>query len=124
MANPHAIIGSHDVLMITLDTLRYDVAQRLYLAGRTPNLADVLPDTGWERRPSWNDPAPTPPVVATSGMSTSIAFSYPIRLDRVFSNESRLVTDSRCDGKKETLRSSGFLALLPTEIDFPSRVQG
>ena len=50
MVNPHAIIGSHDVLMITLDTLRYDVAQRLYLAGRTPNLANVLPLTGWERR--------------------------------------------------------------------------
>ena len=30
------LIDSHDFLFITLDTLRYDVAERLHAAGRTP----------------------------------------------------------------------------------------
>ncbi len=47
-----ALIGSHDILFITLDTLRYDVAQVLWRAGRTPNLAKVLPVDGWEERHS------------------------------------------------------------------------
>jgi hypothetical protein len=44
------LIGTHDVLMITLDTLRYDVAQRALDAGLTPNLARILPGGRWERR--------------------------------------------------------------------------
>ncbi|WP_033337526.1 STM4013/SEN3800 family hydrolase [Catenuloplanes japonicus] len=43
------LIGSHDLLLITLDTLRFDVADRLLAAGRTPTLARLLPG-GWERR--------------------------------------------------------------------------
>lgn len=39
-----------DILLITLDTLRYDVAQTAWREGRTPSLAAVLPSTGWERR--------------------------------------------------------------------------
>jgi hypothetical protein len=39
----NAIVGSHDLLLVTLDTLRYDVAADLASAGRTPNLARVLP---------------------------------------------------------------------------------
>jgi hypothetical protein len=46
------LIGSHDVLLMTLDTLRYDVAQRALLAGRTPNFARWLPGGTWERRHS------------------------------------------------------------------------
>ncbi|AGZ39015.1 STM4013/SEN3800 family hydrolase [Actinoplanes friuliensis] len=46
------LIGSHDFLMITLDTLRYDVAAELAAAGRTPELAKVLPGGRWERRHS------------------------------------------------------------------------
>jgi Sulfatase len=46
------LIGTHDVLMVTLDTLRYDVAAELAAAGRTPHLAAVLPGGGWERRHS------------------------------------------------------------------------
>src|SRR5690606_22656125 len=42
-------IGSHDVLFVTLDTLRYDAAVRALEAGRTPGLASLLPG-GWERR--------------------------------------------------------------------------
>lgn len=44
------LIGSHDILLVTLDTLRYDVAADLLAAGRTPRLAKVLPDGRWERR--------------------------------------------------------------------------
>jgi hypothetical protein len=46
------IVGSHDILLITLDTLRYDVAAELAETGRTPNLASVLPGGHWERRHS------------------------------------------------------------------------
>ncbi|NUR57316.1 MAG: STM4013/SEN3800 family hydrolase [Catenulispora sp.] len=43
------VVGSHDLLFVTLDTLRYDVAVEELATGRLPNLARVLPD-GWERR--------------------------------------------------------------------------
>ena len=52
MIDARRLIGTHDVLLLTLDTLRYDVAQDEWRAGRTPNLASVLPSTGWERRHS------------------------------------------------------------------------
>lgn len=44
------IVGSHDILFITLDTLRYDVAQGLHEAGELPVLSRHLPPAGWERR--------------------------------------------------------------------------
>nr|WP_169729380.1 STM4013/SEN3800 family hydrolase [Thermoactinospora rubra] len=46
----NAIVGSHDILMVTLDTLRYDVAEDLLAAGRLPTLARALPGGRWERR--------------------------------------------------------------------------
>lgn len=46
------MIGSHDILMVTLDTLRYDVAAEQAAAGRTPHLARALPGGRWERRHS------------------------------------------------------------------------
>jgi len=45
------MIGTHDLALITLDTLRYDVAAEELAAGRTPNLAALLPH-GWELRHS------------------------------------------------------------------------
>lgn len=45
-------IGRSDLLMLTLDTLRYDVAQQLYLAGQLPTFARYLPSSGWQRRHS------------------------------------------------------------------------
>ncbi|MFC0556487.1 STM4013/SEN3800 family hydrolase [Planotetraspora thailandica] len=48
----NTVVGSHDILMVTLDTLRYDVAAGLVEAGRLPNLARVLPGGRWERRHS------------------------------------------------------------------------
>jgi hypothetical protein len=44
------IVGTHDILFIVLDTLRYDVAEKLCASGRTPNLAGLLPDHQWEQR--------------------------------------------------------------------------
>lgn len=47
----NAIVGTHDLALIVLDTLRYDVAVEEMAAGRTPNLAARFP-AGWERRHS------------------------------------------------------------------------
>jgi hypothetical protein len=44
----NAIVGTHDIALITLDTLRYDVAAEELAAGRTPNLAALIGD--WELR--------------------------------------------------------------------------
>ncbi|MFI9150074.1 STM4013/SEN3800 family hydrolase [Streptomyces sp. NPDC053367] len=46
----NAIVGRHDLLMVTLDTLRHDVAAELAAAGRIPNLARHLPGGRWEKR--------------------------------------------------------------------------
>jgi hypothetical protein len=50
MLNMHEIVGSHDILFITLDTLRYDVACEELNAGRLPFLQSILPEDGWEKR--------------------------------------------------------------------------
>jgi hypothetical protein len=44
------LIGTHDIALVTIDTLRYDVAHELARDGHTPNLAAVLPGGQWERR--------------------------------------------------------------------------
>lgn len=44
------VVGRDDLLLLTLDTLRYDVAAELAAAGRIPNLARHLPGGAWERR--------------------------------------------------------------------------
>lgn len=48
----NGIVGSHDILFVTFDTLRYDVAAELTENGKIPNLACHLPDGQWERRHS------------------------------------------------------------------------
>lgn len=48
------IVGTHDLLFVTIDTLRYDVAAELLEAGRLPNLAKVLP-TDEAGRPCWEE---------------------------------------------------------------------
>jgi len=48
----NAVVGTHDLLFITLDTLRYDVAEALCAEGRTPNLTALLPGGRWEPRHS------------------------------------------------------------------------
>jgi hypothetical protein len=50
MLNVNRLIGTHDVLFVTLDTLRYDVAAELHACGRTPHLSVLLPAEGWEKR--------------------------------------------------------------------------
>ncbi|WP_040721275.1 STM4013/SEN3800 family hydrolase [Nocardia veterana] len=44
------VVGRDDILLVTLDTLRYDVAAELAAAGRTPNLVRHLPGGRWEKR--------------------------------------------------------------------------
>ncbi|NLT29092.1 MAG: sulfatase-like hydrolase/transferase [Propionibacterium sp.] len=43
------LIGSHDIIWITVDSLRYDVARDTLAAGDTPHLAALLTD-GWQQR--------------------------------------------------------------------------
>jgi hypothetical protein len=45
------VCRTHDVLLLVLDTLRFDVAKAEWEAGRTPNFARLLPG-GWEERHS------------------------------------------------------------------------
>jgi hypothetical protein len=52
MRDVNALIGTHDVLFVTLDTLRFDVATDALRAGLTPHLAAVLPGGAWEERHS------------------------------------------------------------------------
>jgi hypothetical protein len=50
MVNAQELVGTHDIALITLDTLRYDVAVEELVAGRTPNIAALLPNGEWEER--------------------------------------------------------------------------
>jgi len=50
MINVNEIIGQYDVVLVTLDTLRYDVAQGLFEQGNLPNFQKCLPKQGWEKR--------------------------------------------------------------------------
>ncbi|MEZ4234953.1 MAG: STM4013/SEN3800 family hydrolase [Myxococcota bacterium] len=43
-------VGTHDVVLVTLDTLRLDVAQRALAEGRLPVLGAHLGPAGWEAR--------------------------------------------------------------------------
>ncbi|MFE3542647.1 STM4013/SEN3800 family hydrolase [Nocardia sp. NPDC059177] len=44
------VVGRDDILLLTLDTLRYDVAVELVAAGRLPTLSAHLPGGRWQRR--------------------------------------------------------------------------
>jgi hypothetical protein len=46
--NMNEIAAQMDILFVTLDTLRFDVAQRLFHEGRTPNLSRHIPK-GWQK---------------------------------------------------------------------------
>lgn len=50
MIDARGLIGRADVLFVTLDTLRYDVARDALAAGSTPNLGRALSPGGWEER--------------------------------------------------------------------------
>jgi hypothetical protein len=52
MLDMNPVVGSHDILLLTLDTLRFDVACDALRRGRTPNLARLLPGGVWEERHS------------------------------------------------------------------------
>jgi Sulfatase len=76
MRDMQGVVGSHDLLLVTLDTLRYDVAAEQMAAGRTPNLARLVPDGQWERRytPSASASAPISSEAATSTAAADHAF--------------------------------------------------
>jgi hypothetical protein len=44
------VVGHDDILLVTLDTLRHDVAAELAAQGRIPHLARHLPGGRWEKR--------------------------------------------------------------------------
>src|SRR5262245_19672869 len=46
----HRVVGHANILFVTFDCLRHDVACRALAAGRTPTLAALLPPDGWEAR--------------------------------------------------------------------------
>ncbi|MGW1840369.1 STM4013/SEN3800 family hydrolase [Streptomyces sp. NPDC002067] len=50
MINANDLLPGHNVLMITFDSLRYDVARATLYSGRTPHLERILPDGLWEER--------------------------------------------------------------------------
>lgn len=51
MIDAAELIGSGTgILLVTLDSLRYDVARAAYREELTPRLAALLPEGGWERR--------------------------------------------------------------------------
>jgi hypothetical protein len=50
--NASALVGTHDVLFLTLDSLRFDCAQNALRRGRTPFLSSLLGSAGWELRHS------------------------------------------------------------------------
>ena len=52
MLDGKTILGQRDILFITFDTLRYDVAARAMLSDETPCLASLLPDGRWDKRHS------------------------------------------------------------------------
>jgi arylsulfatase A-like enzyme len=52
MINAREIIGTHDVLFVTFDSLRYDVAVAALERGLIPNMTRVLPGGVWEERHS------------------------------------------------------------------------
>ena len=52
MINAHEVVGTHNVLFVTLDTLRYDVAVRAIVEDKIPQIQSVLPGGEWEQRHS------------------------------------------------------------------------
>ncbi len=52
MLNARDFVGTRDVVLITLDALRYDVAAACLESGATPEFARLLPGGRWEMRHS------------------------------------------------------------------------
>ena len=52
MLDANQLIGTHDILFVTLDTLRFDVAMDALESNLTPCLQQLLPGRKWEQRHS------------------------------------------------------------------------
>lgn len=48
--NMNDVIGTHDIIWLVMDTLRYDVAQEAFEQGLLHTLKTYLPSTGWNMR--------------------------------------------------------------------------
>lgn len=48
----HQIVDTKNILFVTLDTLRFDVAQKAFFDGKIPSISRWLPEKGWEKRHS------------------------------------------------------------------------
>jgi len=48
--NMNQIVGTHHLLFVTLDTLRFDVAQKAFSQNQLPVISKWLPPEGWQRR--------------------------------------------------------------------------
>jgi hypothetical protein len=98
-ADMNQVVGRADILWLTFDCLRYDVACTALARGLTPNLAALLPD-GWEARetpgtftlaahqaffhgflptPLGNGPHPRPFAVEFEGSLTIVPETYVFR---------------------------------------------
>jgi hypothetical protein len=94
------VVGSANLLFVTFDCLRCDVARQALERGLTPNLASVLPPGGWEARetsgtftfaahqaffhgflptPLGNGPHPRPFAVDFEGSLTIVPETYVFR---------------------------------------------
>ena len=137
MFDMNQIVGKYDILFITLDTLRYDVAQQLFKAGKTPNLAKVLPATGWEKRHTPGSftyaahhaffagflPTPTTPGIHSrlfalkfAGSSTTTDNTYVFNSDNIISGLADIGYKTVCIGgvgffNKQTPLSNVFPSL-------------
>lgn len=52
MLNAKSLLGQRDILFITFDTLRFDVASNAMRNNQTPFLRSLLPNGAWEKRHS------------------------------------------------------------------------
>jgi hypothetical protein len=52
MLNMNNIVGDHDIVFITIDALRYDIAQAALEDGDTPNLRRAMQGALWQQRHS------------------------------------------------------------------------
>lgn len=82
-------LGTHNVLFITIDSLRYDVAADAMRSGATPNLQAIAPGGLWQRRHSPSSFTygahtaffagflPTPAAAGAAGAARLFATKFP-----------------------------------------------
>ena len=88
MIDAAATVGTHDVVLLTLDSLRLDVARAALAAGDTPTLAGLLPASGWqERHTPGTFTLPAHQAFLTGFLPTPTEPTGPHRRPRLFAGE-------------------------------------